>query len=158
MINRLLIKEEIENLFYAHLNNDYYLKIQDYLQSGESMVLLLCHEKEDPIMKWKQIIGPMNPETAKKDDPDSLRAQYGTDLIENGFHGSDDPYEANKERDIFKFCIPQKIPDFKFDRFKVSMENIMKFIFPPNLEHPSVNERIDVFAEYGPVKIFSFSV
>ena len=28
----------------------------------------------------------------------------------------------------------------------------MKFIFPPNLEHSNVNDRLDVMAIYGPVK------
>jgi len=43
----------------------------------------------DPIQKWKDIIGPSNPEEAKKTKPNSLRAKYGNSLIKNELHGSD---------------------------------------------------------------------
>ena len=36
--------------------------------SGESTILLLCNEVEDPIKKWKQIIGNKEPVEAKKAD------------------------------------------------------------------------------------------
>lgn len=83
-------------------------------------------------------------------DPNCLRAQHGTTAVRNEFHGSDNPYSANKERDIFKFPIPQKVPDFHFDRMLVSLESLFKFLYPPNLEHSNANERMDLFALYGP--------
>lgn len=79
-----------------------------------------------------------------------MRAVYGINLIKNELYGSDNYIEANKERDIFKFPIPQKIPEFHFDKMKVTLDTLFKFIFPPDLEHPSVNQRLDVFALYGP--------
>lgn len=88
---------------------------------------------------------------SQKEDAQSLRAKFGKSLIKNELHGSDTPAEANKERDIFKFPIPQKIPEFHFDKMKLSIDSIFKFIFPPNLEHVNVNERLDIFALYGPI-------
>ena len=32
----------------------------------------------------------------------------------------------------------------------------MKFLFPQNLEHPNINQRLDLFAVYGPVSFISF--
>ena len=67
--------------------------------SGECCVMVLVNASEspgDPIHKWKQMIGPMNPEDAKKAHPDSLRAKYGSTLVRNEFHGSDNLVEANK--------------------------------------------------------------
>ena len=32
------------------------------MTSGECVVLLLCHETENPIEKWKKMIGPSDPE------------------------------------------------------------------------------------------------
>ncbi len=58
--------------------------------------------------------------------------------MKNAVHGSDNAIDANKERDIFKFNIPQKVPEFKFEKFKVTLDMLMKFIYPPNLEHASV--------------------
>jgi len=68
--------------------------------------LLLCHETENPIEKWKKTIGKSDPETAKKEDPTCLRAKFGKTIIKNELHGSDTPADANKERDVFKFPIP----------------------------------------------------
>jgi len=115
------------------------------------MVFLLSHEKEDPVVKWKELIGDKNPEVALKDQPESLRARFGKDIIKNGFYASDTKIQANKDRDIFKFPIPQRIPDFTFDKYKISLEMLMKFLFPPNIEHPNVNSRLDIFAIYGPI-------
>ena len=65
MIKRELIKEEISNLYYKHLKKDYFQQILDYLLEGESLILLICHVTEDPIKKWKKIIGNMDPIEAK---------------------------------------------------------------------------------------------
>ncbi len=35
------------------------------MQSGPSMILLLCNETENPIKKWKKIIGNVDPVEAK---------------------------------------------------------------------------------------------
>lgn len=53
-------------------------------------------------------------------------------------NSSDDILQANKERDIFKFPIPQKIPDFKFDKYMISKGMILKFLHPPHIEHSDV--------------------
>lgn len=58
--------------------------------------------------------------------------------MKNAFHGSDKDADANKERDIFMFPVPQKVPEFKFEKFKITFDMLMKFIYPPNLEHPNV--------------------
>ena len=161
---KVLRNEEILNLFYKYRNMEFYDEIKEHLSAGESKVLLLINkvdtkydeEKEeevkldDPIKRWKALIGPSDPETAKTDAPESLRALYGVDLIRNGFHGSDDPRAANKERDVFKFSIPEKIPEFKYERYKITIDHLLKFCFPPNLEHSNVTGRLDSFALYGP--------
>lgn len=71
-------------------------------------------------------------------------------MIKNAFWGSDDPISANKERDIFLFPIPERPPEFQYIKTKVSLKNILKFMFPPNLEHSNSTGRLDLFALYGP--------
>lgn len=160
----MLRNEEILNLFFKYKNKDFFDDIKEHLSAGESKVLLLINkvetkydeEKEeevkleDPITRWKKLIGLSDPDDAKSKDPNSLRALYGEDIIRNGFHGSDDPRSANKERDIFKFSIPEKIPEFKYERYKVTIDHLLKFCYPPNLEHSNVTGRLDLFALYGP--------
>lgn len=67
--------------------------------SGECCVMVLVNaegSEGDPIVKWKRMIGPMNPEDAKKANAESLRGKYGKSLIKNELHGSDNLVEANK--------------------------------------------------------------
>ena len=46
--------------------------------------------------------------------------------------------------------IPEKIPEFKYERNKVTLEDLFKFIYPPNLDHSNSTGRLDLFAMYGP--------
>ena len=134
--------------------------------TAESIVLLLVNSKdsipaseegeeeiklESPIDRWKKLLGDKNPEEAKTADTESLRAIFGVDQIKNGFWGSDDAKSANKERDVFLFPIPERPPEFEFIKTKVTMDMILAFMFPPNLEHANSTGRLDLFALYGPV-------
>ena len=124
---------------------------------------------ESPITRWKNLLGDKDPETAKTQEPllgpkvineetkieedtkiQRFRGVYGRDAIRNGFWGSDDAKAANKERDVFLLPIPEKPPEFKYIKTKVSIDNILKFMFPPNLEHSNSTGRLDLFALYGP--------
>ena len=107
---------------------------------------------ESPVVRWKKLIGNRSPEEAKQAEGEKpLRAIFGVDDIKNAFHGSDDTKAANKERDIFLFPIPEKPPEFEFIRSKVTLDMILSFLFPPNLEHANSTGRLDLFAMYGPV-------
>lgn len=33
----------------------------------------------------------------------------------------------------------------------MTQEMLLKYLYPPNLEHPNVTQRLDLFAIYGPV-------
>lgn len=65
MLQRELMKEEILNIYYKHVKKPYFEEILNYLLGGESVIFLLCHETEDPITKWKKLIGPSDPTEAK---------------------------------------------------------------------------------------------
>jgi nucleoside diphosphate kinase len=65
MFQRELLKEEVINLFYKHENKPYFEDLLRYMMSGESCVMVLVNANEtegDPIVKWKKMIGNMNPE------------------------------------------------------------------------------------------------
>lgn len=67
------------NLYYKHETKPYFNDIVEYMTSGECCVLVLCcaENKEDgekgtagdPIALWKKMIGAMDPELAKKNNP-----------------------------------------------------------------------------------------
>jgi hypothetical protein len=94
-----------------------------------------------------------NPETNELEDVEGqprLRGVFGKNIIKNALWGSDDAKAANKERDVFLLPIPEKPPEFSYVRTKVGIKNILKFMFPPNLEHSNSTGRLDLFALYGP--------
>lgn len=117
--DKTLKNEEILNLFYKHQNEEFFKDIDLPMKSGDSIVLLLINKTdvkidpetreetklEDPITRFKKLLGKLDPEEAKAEDENSLRAKYGVSLIPQGagFWGSDNARAANKERDIFKF-------------------------------------------------------
>lgn len=136
--NRELTRQEAENIYYNHQRKDYFNKLVSYASTGESLVLLLSHSTSDPISTLKTVVGAKDPEVAKKNDPNSLRAKYGKDIIKNEFYASDDQMIANKERDIFRFPIPQKQPVLKMDRYKIGLETLWTFLHPKNMEHSDV--------------------
>ena len=160
-----MAKEEILNLLYPYRNATFFADIQEHLMTAESIVMVLINKVEtvydeqkdedvkldSPIVRWKALLGDKNPNDARTSDPKSLRAIYGVDIIKNAFHGSDDPKSANKERDIFLFPIPERPPEFSYIRTKITMDTILKFLFPPNLEHSNSTGRLDLFALYGPI-------
>lgn len=80
---KVLRNEEILNLFNKYKTQDFYDDIKEHLTAGESKVMLLINkveskydeEKEeevkleDPITRWKKLIGPFSPDIAKQKDP-----------------------------------------------------------------------------------------
>ncbi len=164
-VKKILTKEEVLNLFYAHRNASYYPDIAEHMMTSESIVMLLVNSKdkvenpedpdgeeitlEAPVKRWKALIGNRDPDVARESE--GLRGVYGKDPILNAFHGADDAKAANKERDVFLFPIPERPPEFEYLRTKVSIETIFKFLFPPNLEHANSTGRLDLFALYGPI-------
>ena len=140
--NREITRQEAENLYYKHQNKDYYNKLISYASTGESLVMLLSHATGDPISLLKTMVGNKDPEVAKKSEGggSTLRAKYGKDIIKNEFYASDDQASANKERDVFRFPIPQKQPVLKMDKYKISLETLWTFLHPKNLEHSDVED------------------
>ena len=138
--NREITRQEAENLYYKHQHKDYFHKLVSYASTGESLVILLSHATGDPISLLKAMVGNKDPEVAKKAEggANTLRAKYGKDMIKNEFYASDDQLSANKERDVFRFPIPQKQPILKMDKYKISFQTLWTFLHPQSLEHSDV--------------------
>ena len=141
VLQRELTKQEASNLYYKHESKDYFTRLVAYNTTGESLVMLLSHKTDDPISALRTVVGPKEPDKAKLSNPACLRAKYGKDVVRNEFYLSDDADGANKDRDVFRFPIPQKIPDFVLDRYKVSLPMLWKFLHPKNLEHSNVRAK-----------------
>ncbi|XP_056391291.1 thioredoxin domain-containing protein 6 isoform X2 [Hyla sarda] len=77
-------------------------ELVQFMSSGPCHVLIISKSgDEDVIPSWREFIGPTDVEVAKKEKPESLRAQYGTEVLYNAVHGSNDREQASRELAFF---------------------------------------------------------
>ena len=63
--------------------------------SGPSMFMVLT--REDAVSGWRAMMGPPDPNAAKDDNPNTLRALFGQSILDNAVHGSSNPDHAENE-------------------------------------------------------------
>ncbi|XP_032264518.1 thioredoxin domain-containing protein 6 isoform X4 [Phoca vitulina] len=92
-------------LFYAEA----FEKLVHHMCSGPSHLLILTRPEgtEDVTAAWRTLMGPCDPDVARREQPDSLRAQFGTEMPFNAVHGSQDRDAASRELALL-------FPTFKF--------------------------------------------
>ncbi|XP_063070804.1 thioredoxin domain-containing protein 6 [Engraulis encrasicolus] len=98
------LTEDEARVFYQHKEDQpYFQELVEFMSSGPSHVLIVSQTdaSADVIPTWREFIGPTDVQEAKRDKPSSLRAQYGTDSLFNGLHGSDDAERASRELAFF---------------------------------------------------------
>ncbi|XP_069108063.1 thioredoxin domain-containing protein 3 homolog isoform X5 [Argopecten irradians] len=89
------LSREIAEEFYSdHKDKDYYNDLVEHMASGPTMFMVLS--REDAVEGWRSLIGPTDPEKAKEESPESLRALYGGDILKNAVHGSSNPERAKE--------------------------------------------------------------
>ncbi|XP_040859736.1 thioredoxin domain-containing protein 6 [Ochotona curzoniae] len=96
---RTLTEAEMR-LFYQHrAGEEAFEKLVYHMCSGPSHLLILAgpEGKEDVVTAWRNFMGPSDPQVARREQPESLRAQYGTETPFNAVHGSRDREEADRE-------------------------------------------------------------
>lgn len=84
--------------YLEHQGKSFYDSLVQYITSGPIVAMELVGP--NAIAKWRELIGPTNLETAKRDAPNSLRALYARSTTENFAHGSDSPTSAQRELGI----------------------------------------------------------
>ncbi|XP_068186203.1 thioredoxin domain-containing protein 6 isoform X2 [Antennarius striatus] len=81
-----------------------------FMSSGPSHILVLSQAEgtANVVPAWREFIGPADMEEAKREKPESLRAQYGTQTLFNAIHGSENIDQASRELAFF-------FPNFRSD-------------------------------------------
>ncbi|XP_057595669.1 thioredoxin domain-containing protein 6 [Hippopotamus amphibius kiboko] len=101
LINEERTMTEAEmRLFYQHrAGEEAFEKLVHHMCSGPSHLLILTRTEgtEDVVTTWRTLMGPCDPDVARREQPDSLRAQYGTEMPFNAVHGSQDLEDARRE-------------------------------------------------------------
>ncbi|CAK6435623.1 unnamed protein product [Pipistrellus nathusii] len=109
-------------LFYQHrAGEEAFEKLVHHMCSGPSHLLILARteDTEDVAAAWRALMGPSDPHVARREQPDSLRAQYGSEAPFNAVHGSRDAEAARRELALlfpgFTFAdhVPEASPDLE---------------------------------------------
>ncbi|XP_077071950.1 thioredoxin domain-containing protein 6 isoform X2 [Siphateles boraxobius] len=100
---RTLSKAEAEGFYQHKAAEPYFQELIQFMSSGPSHVLVISKMEgcEDVIPAWREFIGPPDVEEARTTQPESLRAQYGTETLSNALHGSSDSEQASRELAFF---------------------------------------------------------
>ncbi|XP_006177538.3 LOW QUALITY PROTEIN: thioredoxin domain-containing protein 6 [Camelus ferus] len=106
---RTMTEEEMRLFYQRRAGEEAFEKLLHYMCSGPSRLLILTRTEgtEDVVTAWRTLMGPCDPDVARREQPDSLRAQYGTEMPFNAVHGSQDSEDARWELALL-------FPSFKF--------------------------------------------
>ncbi|XP_022535892.2 thioredoxin domain-containing protein 6 [Astyanax mexicanus] len=100
---RTLTESEAQEFYQHKASEPYFQELVQFMSSGPSHVLVISKPEgcDDVIPAWREFLGPTDIEEAKREHPDSLRAQYGSETLFNAVHGSYDGEQASRELAFF---------------------------------------------------------
>ncbi|KAM4561193.1 thioredoxin domain-containing protein 6-like [Fundulus diaphanus] len=100
---RTLSEAEARDFYQHKAAETCFEDLVQFMSSGPSHILVLSQIEgtASVIPAWRQFIGPADIEEARREKPESLRAQYGTETLFNAVHGSEDSDQASRELAFF---------------------------------------------------------
>lgn len=84
-----LTRAEAEGFYAVHRERPFFAELVEFMT--EAPVVLLALEREDAVLKWREVMGATDPAKA---DAGTIRKLYGTNVGRNASHGSDSPENA----------------------------------------------------------------
>lgn len=87
--------EQASEFYAEHRGRPFFGELVEYMTSGPSIALIMSGK--DGVKRWRDLMGPTDPSTAKKIAPRSLRAVHGLSTTKNSCHGSDSWVSAARE-------------------------------------------------------------
>ena len=91
-----LTRSEAEGFYYVHKERPFFNDLCAFM--SRSPVVVLALEREDAILKWRELMGATNPANA---EAGTIRKEFGVSIEENTVHGSDAPETAAFEIPYF---------------------------------------------------------
>lgn len=135
---RTLTEAEMQAFYQHRAREEAFERLVHHMCSGPSHLLILTKTEgtEDVVTAWRTFLGPCDPNVARREHPESLRAQYGTEMPFNAVHGSRDREDANRELALL-------FPSFKFsDKDKEAPPGAEAQTMVGPVEDPCMSERI----------------
>lgn len=88
--------DEAKGFYIVHKDKPFYESLTEFMSSGPVVVMII--EGENAISRVRGIMGATNPKDAT---PETIRAQFASDIERNIVHGSDSPESARFEIPYF---------------------------------------------------------
>ncbi|KAJ4933487.1 hypothetical protein JOQ06_030315 [Pogonophryne albipinna] len=100
---RTLTEAEARDFYQHKAEEACFEELVQFMSSGPSHVVVLSQVEgsANVVPAWREYIGPADIEEARREKPESLRAQYGTQTLFNAVHGSEDIDQASRELAFF---------------------------------------------------------
>ncbi|KAG8003506.1 Nucleoside diphosphate kinase 7, partial [Nibea albiflora] len=87
------------DFYVEHQSKPFFNNLVQFVSSGPVVAMELMGDEAMSI--WRRLLGPADSTVARKEAPQSARAQFGTDGIKNVGHGSDSLAAAARELEFF---------------------------------------------------------
>uniref|UniRef100_A0A8D1WQE9 Thioredoxin domain-containing protein n=1 Tax=Sus scrofa TaxID=9823 RepID=A0A8D1WQE9_PIG len=88
----LLTEDQADKVYFKIKGKAFYKDVLEILSEGPSLVMILT--KWNAVLDWRRLMGPTDPEEARLLSPNSVRAQYGRNILRNAVHGASNTLEA----------------------------------------------------------------
>jgi nucleoside diphosphate kinase len=109
-------EEDVEKFYEGVKNrllNDGREEIWEMIKSFSSLkpvnILLLFYPEGDAVARWRNVMGPTDPQKAREEFPDSIRGKHANTLPNNIVHGSDSMDSVKREMEIIKVSLEQRL-------------------------------------------------
>ncbi|XP_061432496.1 LOW QUALITY PROTEIN: thioredoxin domain-containing protein 6-like [Lethenteron reissneri] len=95
MMREVELSQELASEFYhEHRDKAFFPQLVDLMSRGPSLMLVL--NREDAVEEWRRLMGPTDPDVARKTAPESLRARFARSVFENALHGASNLHHAQE--------------------------------------------------------------
>ncbi|TNN84463.1 Thioredoxin domain-containing protein 3 [Liparis tanakae] len=91
----VLSREMAEEFYKEHREKPFFSQLVEFMCRGPCMMLVLT--KENAVEEWRATMGPSDPDQAKTISPNSLRARFASDILQNSVHGSSNQQHAEEK-------------------------------------------------------------
>uniref|UniRef100_A0A8D3BPF7 Nucleoside diphosphate kinase homolog 7 n=1 Tax=Scophthalmus maximus TaxID=52904 RepID=A0A8D3BPF7_SCOMX len=87
------------DFYLEHQSKPFFNNLVQFVSSGPVVAMELMGDEAMSI--WRRLLGPTDSAVARREAPQSVRAQFGTDGVKNVGHGSDSFAAAARELEFF---------------------------------------------------------
>ncbi|XP_078115975.1 nucleoside diphosphate kinase homolog 7 isoform X1 [Sander vitreus] len=91
--------KQAADFYVEHQSKPFFNNLVQFVSSGPVFAMELMGD--EAMSTWRRLLGPADSAVARKEAPQSIRAQFGTDGIKNVGHGSDSFAAAARELEFF---------------------------------------------------------